>query len=172
MCLPFSIIVNMRYKKVGKWPTRQPMHHRPFFNTTPDLGEEGVELGAGAALGLCGARPGADHRRSVANLGFWKGVAEKFFRWGAAEGRIFLGSGRGDGFLGVVLSVAQRLHTAEGHDGGGCGSGSPLPLRGSGGITPGDFFILWVFVCAFLSAERAHFSKKGVLRNAKMWSKI
>ena len=50
----------------------------------------------------------------------------------------------------------------------GAGGGRPLPLRASGGITHGDFFYFLVPVCAFFSADRAHFSKKGVLRNAQI----
>jgi hypothetical protein len=52
----------------------------------------------------------------------------------------------------VVLSVAQRLHTAGGRDGDGCGSGySPLPLRGPGAYYPPEIFFEFVSVrtCIF-----------------------
>ena len=56
----------------------------------------------------------------------------------------------------------QGLHTAASRDGDGCRRGRPLPL------THGEFFNLSVSACAFLSAERAHFSTKGILRNAQI----
>ena len=82
-------------------------------------------------------------------------MAEKFFRWGAAEGRIFLGSGRGDGFLGVVLSVAQRLRTrdcarSKAVMGMGAGGGRPSHLEGPGVLPPEILFLfLSVRMCIF-----------------------
>jgi len=59
------------------------------------------------------------------------------------RGRICLGGReRGRILRGRILSVAQRLHTAAGRDGAGAGGGRPLPLRASGGVSPGEFFNL------------------------------
>ena len=43
-----------------------------------------------------------------------------------------------------------RVATAHGRAGGGCGRGRPLPLWGSGGVTPGKFVLFYSAAYEFL----------------------